>query len=46
MQKIIQEFYGFSGSKILKIVDEENIFVRKFNNIQRNIERYQVLKNQ
>ena len=45
MQKIIQEFYGFSGSKILKIVDEENIFVRKFNNIQRNIERYQVLKN-
>ena len=45
MEKITQEFYGFSGSKIFKIKKHDNIFVRKFNNIQRNVERYQVLKN-
>ena len=44
MEQIIQEFYGFSKSKILKIKKDNNFFVRKFENIQRNIERYEVLK--
>lgn len=45
MEEIIKEFYGFSGSKIIKINKNNNIFVRKINNVNRNIERYQVLKN-
>lgn len=44
MEQIIQEFYGFSKSKILKIKKDNNFFVRKSENIQRNIERYEALK--
>ena len=44
MEKIIQEFQSFSGSKILKIKKNNRVFVRKLHNIERNIERYQILK--
>jgi hypothetical protein len=44
MEKIIQEFQGFSGSKIFKIKNNNRVFVRKLDNVERNIERYHVLK--
>lgn len=38
-EKIIKELRGHSGSRILLMQENENIFVRKIGNIERNFER-------
>ena len=38
MGKILKELSGYSGSKIF-LMEGDNLFVRKINNVQRNHER-------
>ena len=38
-EKVIKEFTGHSGSKIFLMRNEDNIFVRKQGNVERNFER-------
>jgi len=42
--QIIKEFTGYSKSKVILYQDNELYFVRKINNIERNLERYNKLK--
>jgi hypothetical protein len=42
---VIKQFTGYSSSKILLIEEQGELFVRKFGNISRNLERYQSLEN-
>jgi hypothetical protein len=44
MVKILKELKGLSGSKIFLNSDDNKIFVRKYFNIERNLERYSVLE--
>jgi len=39
MDKIVKEFSGHSGSHIFLMEDDNGLYVKKLNNIQRNIER-------
>jgi tRNA A-37 threonylcarbamoyl transferase component Bud32 len=43
MEKIIKELKGHSGSKILLMENERGLFVRKIDNIDRNLERLTAL---
>ena len=43
MGKILKELSGHSGSKIYLMQDEERLFVRKINNVERNYERMTAL---
>jgi len=43
MCSIIKEFCGHSGSKIYLMKNENRMFVRKYDNIKRNLERYSCL---
>jgi hypothetical protein len=45
MEKIIKELSGYSGSKIYLMENDQRIFVRKINNVERNFEQLQVLHN-
>lgn len=45
MVKTLQEFSGLSGSKTFLKQDDDKVFVRKYFNISRNLERYDALKN-
>jgi hypothetical protein len=40
----IKEFQGYSGSTVLLLQDHDLVFVRKINNVARNIERLTALK--
>ena len=42
---IIKTLTGYSGSEVLLIRDNDQLLVRKINNINRNLERLDVLKN-
>jgi len=43
--KVVKQFTGFSGSEIYLMNKHGRLFVRKFKNIQRNLERMQALRN-
>ena len=40
---IVKELHGYSDSKVLLLNENNSLFVRKFDNIQRNLERYDSL---
>ena len=40
---IIKELHGYSDSKVLLLNENNSLFVRKFDNIKRNLERYDSL---
>jgi len=44
--RIVQQFQGYSGSKIFLMTKHGRLFVRKQGNIARNLERYTVLSKQ
>jgi hypothetical protein len=44
--RIVQQFHGYSGSKIFLMTKHGRLFVRKQGNIARNLERYTVLSKQ
>ena len=45
MDKIVKEFSGHSGSKITLMSNDNGLFVRKENNVERNFERLSALNN-
>ena len=40
---LVKELHGYSNSKVLLLKENNTLFVRKFDNIQRNLERYDSL---
>jgi len=42
---IIKEFVGFSGSKVLLLKNNDDVFVRKVGNVERNYNKLQLLHN-
>lgn len=45
MEKILKTLNGYSGSKIFLMKDDKKVFIRKIDNVDRNYERLQYLKN-
>ena len=39
MEKVVKELTGHSGSQIYLIEDDNRLYVKKVNNVQRNLER-------